>query len=111
MVYHLPTHQLILTVGEEGRGGGIEFIWSENMFQKFLDKLMVRKNGSKVEIFFPENSVAFLRVNWYFSHFQGQKNEMFSTRGGISVNVSLGIRITCGMPRCNGSEGSEIHTR
>ena len=44
------------------------------MFQKFLDKLMVRKNGSKVEIFFPENSVAFLRVNWYFPHFQGQKN-------------------------------------
>ena len=60
MVYHLPTHQLILTVGG---GGGIELIWSENIFQKFLDKLMVRKNGSEVEIFFPENSMAFLRIN------------------------------------------------
>ena len=29
----------------------------------------------------------------------------------MSVNMSLGIRITCGMPRCNGSEGSEIDTR
>ena len=47
---------------------------------------MVRKNGSAVEIFFPENSIAFLRVNWYFPHLQGQKNEIFSTwmggRGG-----------------------------
>ena len=92
-------------------GGGIEFIWSENIFQKFIDKLMVRKNGLEVVIFFPENSIALQRVNWYFSCFQGQKNEMFSTRGGMSVSMSLGIRITCGMPRCNGSEGSEIHTR
>ena len=30
--------------GEGWGGGGIEFIWSENIFQKFLDKLMVRKN-------------------------------------------------------------------
>ena len=83
MAYHLTTHQLILTVG------GIEFIWSENIFQKFLDKLIVTKNGSEVEIFFPENSIAFLRVNWYFPQFQGQKNEIFSARGGMSVNMSL----------------------
>ena len=105
MVYHLPTHQLILTVG------GIEFKWSDNIFQKFLDKRMVRKNGLEVGIFFPEISIALLRVNWYFPYFQGQKNEIFSTRGDTSVNMSLGIRITCGMPRCNGSEGSEIHIR
>ena len=55
---------------------------------------MVRKNGSEVEIFFPENSIAFLRVNWYLPHFQGQKNEIFSTRGSMSVNMSLGIQIT-----------------
>ena len=108
MVYHLPTHQLIPT---GGGGGGIEFIWSENIFQKFLDKLMVRKNDLEVGIFFPENSIALLRVNWYFAYFQEQKNEIFSTRGRMSVNMSLGIRKTCGMPRCNGSEGSEIHTR
>ena len=71
MVYHLMTHQLILTVG--GEGGGIEFIWSENIFQKFLDKLMVRKNGSEVEIFFPENSIAFLRVNSYFLNSKGKR--------------------------------------
>ena len=94
-----------------GGGGDIEFILSENIFQKFLDKLMVRKNGLGVGIFFPENSIALLRVNWYFSYLQGQKNEICSTRGGTSINMSLGIRITCGMPRCNGSEGSEIHTR
>ena len=63
MVYHLPTHQLILTVGGGGGGGSIEFIWSENIFQKFLDKLMVRKNGLEVGMFFPENPIAFLRVN------------------------------------------------
>ena len=63
MVYHLPTHQLILTVGE---GGYRQFIWSENIFQKFLDKLMVRKNGLEVEIFFsrkfhrpPESQLVF----------------------------------------------------
>ena len=28
----------------------------------------------------------------------------------MSVNMSLEIRIMCGMPRCNGSEGPEIHT-
>ena len=58
-----------------------------------------------------EGDISLLRVNWYFPYFQGQKNEIFSTRGGMSVNISLRIRITCGMPRCNGSEGSEIHTR
>ena len=35
-----------------GGEGGIEFIWSENIFQKFLDKLIVRKNGLEVGIFF-----------------------------------------------------------
>ena len=53
MVYHLQTHQLILTEG------GLEFVWSENIFQKSLDKLMVRKNGLDGSgNFFPENSIA-----------------------------------------------------
>ena len=98
-------------IDSHGGRGGIELIWSENILQKFLDKLMVRKNGLDVGIFFPENSIALLRVNWYFPYFQGQNNEIFSTQGGMSVNLSLGIRITCGMLRCNGSEGSEILTR
>ena len=71
---------------------------------------MVRKNGLEVEIFFPENSIALLRVNWYFPYFKGQKNEIFSTRGGMCKHVSLNTK-TCGMHRCNGSEDSEIHTR
>ena len=44
---------------------------------------MVRKNVLEVRIFFPENSIALLTVNGYFPYFQGQKNEIFGTRGGI----------------------------
>ena len=63
---------------------------------------MERKNGVEVGIRFFRNSIALLRVNWYVPYIQGQKNKIFSTRGGMSVNMSLGIRIMCGMPQCNG---------
>ena len=49
MVYHLSTHQLIFTVGGGG-GAGIKFIWSENISQQSLDKLMVRNNGLEIYI-------------------------------------------------------------
>ena len=56
MVYHLATHQLILAggVGGGGRGRVMEFIWSENIFQKFLDKAIEKKIGLEMRIFFPK---------------------------------------------------------
>ena len=53
-------------------------------------------------LLFSENFIVLLRVNWYVPYIQGQKNETFSTRGGTSLNMSLGVRITCGMSHCNG---------
>ena len=57
---------MILTVGG---GGGIKFIWSENIFQKFLDKTYGKEEWFGSGNIFPENSIALLRINWYFPYF------------------------------------------
>ena len=66
MVYHLGTHQLILA----GAGEGWNLYGARIFFQKFPDKLIERKSGLEVGIFFSENSIALLRVNWYVPYIQ-----------------------------------------
>ena len=87
----------------------------EYFFKHFLINLWKGRLVWKLE-YFPENSIALLRVNWYAPYIQGQENKTFSTRGGMSM--SCGIRIMCGMVTGMEtllswllSEGSEIHAR
>ena len=57
----------------------MEFIYRENIFQKFHDKPMERESGLGVGTFFSENSIAGLRVNWCVPYIQRQNNKIFST--------------------------------